>query len=386
VNYQAQTSSSTVTTPGEIFITNTGNNYTGITRFGLGTIHISDDRNAGAGGGWNFGGGTLSVEGDVTNSRHINFAGTSSTIKVAAGHTMTLNGPVTCFGDSSGAFSSSTVAFTKNGAGTLNLTSLANNLQGSVTVNQGTLLINGNLGASTASAGLIVNTGATLGGSGTIYRNTTINAGGTLSPGNSPGILTMWGTLTLSGAAAMNMQLNGPAAGSGYDQVVQIVQSGTSAASTVLGTAATLNLSLGFAPTQGSVFWLIRNENMLGAANMTTGNFAGLLEGVTVPLGVFGGVTYTGTISYKGDFATNNPASGSGNDVVIYNVHGCGTADFNCDGDVGTDADIEAFFACLAGTCPSAPCANTADFNGDGDIGTDADIEAFFRVLAGGSC
>jgi hypothetical protein len=64
----------------------------------------------------------------------------------------------------------------------------------------------------------------------------------------------------------------------------------------------------------------------------------------------------------------------------------CGSADFNCDGDIGTDADIEAFFACLAGSCPGAPCASTADFNGDGDIGTDADIEAFFRVLAGGSC
>ena len=64
----------------------------------------------------------------------------------------------------------------------------------------------------------------------------------------------------------------------------------------------------------------------------------------------------------------------------------CGTADFNCDGDIGTDSDITAFFACLAGSCPAAPCTNSADFNGDGDIGTDADIEAFFRVLAGGHC
>jgi hypothetical protein len=64
----------------------------------------------------------------------------------------------------------------------------------------------------------------------------------------------------------------------------------------------------------------------------------------------------------------------------------CGAADFNCDGDVGTDADIEAFFACLAGGCPPPPCTSTADFNGDGDVGTDTDIESFFRVLAGGSC
>jgi len=53
---------------------------------------------------------------------------------------------------------------------------------------------------------------------------------------------------------------------------------------------------------------------------------------------------------------------------------------------VGTDADIEAFFACLAGNCPPPPCTNSSDFNHDGDVGTDADIESFFRVLAGGPC
>ena len=59
------------------------------------------------------------------------------------------------------------------------------------------------------------------------------------------------------------------------------------------------------------------------------------------------------------------------------------TPDFDGDGAPATDADIEAFFLCLAGTC----CPRcTADFNADGDIGTDADIEAFFRVLAGGNC
>jgi hypothetical protein len=59
-------------------------------------------------------------------------------------------------------------------------------------------------------------------------------------------------------------------------------------------------------------------------------------------------------------------------------------ADFNNDGDVGTDADIDAFFRCLGGDC-CASCGS-ADYNGDGDLGTDADIEAFFRVLGGGAC
>jgi hypothetical protein len=60
------------------------------------------------------------------------------------------------------------------------------------------------------------------------------------------------------------------------------------------------------------------------------------------------------------------------------------SADFDNDGDAGTDADIEAFFACLAGNC--CPACGSADFNADGDVGTDADIESFFRVLAGQAC
>ncbi len=64
----------------------------------------------------------------------------------------------------------------------------------------------------------------------------------------------------------------------------------------------------------------------------------------------------------------------------------CGTADFDGNGDIGTDADIEAFFACLGGNCCDTCYAGGVDFDGDGDIGTDADIEAFFRILAGGPC
>jgi len=59
-------------------------------------------------------------------------------------------------------------------------------------------------------------------------------------------------------------------------------------------------------------------------------------------------------------------------------------ADYDGDLDVGTDADIAAFFACIGGSC--CPLCGSADFNGDGDTGTDLDIEAFFRVLGGGNC
>jgi hypothetical protein len=85
-----------------------------------------------------------------------------------------------------------------------------------------------------------------------------------------------------------------------------------------------------------------------------------------------------------GLFVPGTPTSVSG--AVIIPGSACGSADFNCDGDVGTDADIEAFFACVAGSCPLPPCLSSADFNGDGDVGTDLDIEVFFQVLGGGAC
>jgi len=70
----------------------------------------------------------------------------------------------------------------------------------------------------------------------------------------------------------------------------------------------------------------------------------------------------------------------------VANQCGCGSADYNGDGDFGTDLDIEIFFRCLGGDCPLICDIWCSDFNGDGDFGTDADIEAFFRVLAGGFC
>jgi hypothetical protein len=108
-----------------------------------------------------------------------------------------------------------------------------------------------------------------------------------------------------------------------------------------------------------------------------------------------GGRSNGGAYALQGTFGQHDAQASSANGryvlrsgywVPFITAPGCGSADFNCDGDVGTDADIEAFFACLAGNCPGAPCTSSADFNGDGDVATDADIEAFFGVLAGGSC
>jgi hypothetical protein len=96
-----------------------------------------------------------------------------------------------------------------------------------------------------------------------------------------------------------------------------------------------------------------------------------------------------GDLAAGGFFTTVGNPAGSGGVSANYVARWtcaptCGSADFNGDGDVGTDSDIAAFFSCLAGNC-CATCGS-ADFNADGDIGTDADIESFFRVLGGGNC
>ena len=111
-----------------------------------------------------------------------------------------------------------------------------------------------------------------------------------------------------------------------------------------------------------------------------TGVWAGLDAAWTAPAGTTSivlAVRNLNTQSFPNDFYLD--------DFSMERVP-CGSTDFDGDGDEGTDADIEAFFAVLAGgACPTGTCGSI-DFDGDGDEGTDADIEAFFRAIAGGDC
>jgi hypothetical protein len=112
----------------------------------------------------------------------------------------------------------------------------------------------------------------------------------------------------------------------------------------------------------------------------------GVNSNVTPPFpSVFGLLAWNDRLVVGGDFDTAGGTAASG--MAAWRgcpVGGHCSNDFNHDGDPNTDADIQAFFACLAGNC-CATC-DSADFDGDGDVATDADIEAFFRVLAGNPC
>ncbi|MEQ8854305.1 LamG-like jellyroll fold domain-containing protein [Gimesia sp.] len=157
---------------------------------------------------------------------------------------------------------------------------------GATNVQDGVLKVEGTL----ATSEVIVATGATLGGSGSISAPVTINADATLVPGSSPGILST-GDLTLDADADLNIEINGTTAGSEYDQI--------QVAGEIDLTGATLNISSSFTAAAGDQFLLIDNDDV----DAVTGNFAGLAEGTLFSFN--GNQVY---ITYQG---------GDGNDVVL---------------------------------------------------------------------
>lgn len=174
----------------------------------------------------------------------------------------------------------------KSGAGNLTL-SAVNNYTGTTSVNAGSLIINGSITSNTT-----VSSGATVGGTGTINaaNSLTVQSGGSVSPGTSPGILNA-GTVLFANGSLFNVEIDGTLEAGLQDQL-------NTTGNVTLGNA-TLNISLGFTPNVGDSFRIINN----GGAGPVGGTFNQLPEGasVTVDGNVF-------QISYTG---------GTGNDVVL---------------------------------------------------------------------
>jgi autotransporter-associated beta strand protein len=91
-----------------------------------------------------------------------------------------------------------------------------NTYTGATNVNAGTLLINGNNSAATGAVSVAA--GATLGGNGIIGGAVTFTGASFLSPGNSPGQLTM-PSLSLAAATTTTMELGGTTLGTLYDNI-----------------------------------------------------------------------------------------------------------------------------------------------------------------------
>ena len=164
--------------------------------------------------------------------------------------------------------------------------SLGNKAGSLVIPNGKRVLVNG----SFDSTGFVQVSG-TIGGKGSVG-TVTVLSGSVLSPGESPGQLKT-GNLVFNSGSYYAVELNGPTAGTDYDQIA--------VTGTVNLGGANLVLTAPYMPTNGQVFKIIDND---GTRDDVTGTFNGFTSKAR-PL-TSGPVNFT--ISYKG---------GDGNDVTL---------------------------------------------------------------------
>jgi autotransporter-associated beta strand protein len=168
-------------------------------------------------------------------------------------------------------------------------------LEGDNTYTSGTMVKGGTLivKGSQPASDVYVQTGATLGGLGTVGR--LFGQGGTISPGDSTasglGRLSVAGDATLTAATKLRFELFGTIAGTNYDQL--------NVTGNLAANQAMLQISMGFTGAVSNQYVIINHPT--GA---TSTLFAGLPEGgiVTANNGASFRISYTG---------------GDGNDTVL---------------------------------------------------------------------
>ena len=195
--------------------------------------------------------------------------------------------------------SANAISLLKIGAGT-QIFSGANTYTGTNSVTGGKLVVNGSLAASGSL--FSVNGTGTLGGTGTVSQVIAVN-GGSIAPGNSPGILNVT-NLSFDSSSTYSIDINGTTVGTDYDQL--------NVTGTVALNNATLAISATYTPANSDAFVIVNNDG----TDAITGTFNGLPEGSAVTInGVQKFITYVG---------------GTGNDVVL------GSPDIGVQQPVGT--------------------------------------------------
>lgn len=275
----------------------------GLTQAGGGSLTL----NAANGylGATNVTGGTLVLGIDNAIPSTSNVSITGSTLALG-GHSAAVASLALSNGTISGLGRLSAGNLTSGGTSSIGSTV---NISGGSTVTSGTLTFTGSgsisspititgaghvvYNSTAAPIGMItVATGTTLSGTGTVGA-VTVDTGGHVAPGNSPGTINT-GAFTLAGT--LDAEVNGVSA---YDQVN--VTGGVDL------NGSTLNFILGYAPTIGDSYKLINNDN----TDAVGGIFTGLPQAATFDT-TYDLTTYRFRVDYAGGLGAN--------DVVVTNV------------------------------------------------------------------
>ena len=274
ITFMSGTVSSAISGTGGVTKTSDGtvtlsgvNTYTGKTAVNGGTLVIADETSLGADPGESaadqlkLDGGTLQTTATFSiddANRGITLGDSGGTFSPDVSTNLTLANVI-----------AGTGALTKAGLGQLTLTN-ANSYSGITDIQEGTLALSGS-GSITNSSLISVASGATLDvtglsgglelaagqilmGTGEVTGILTVGAGSIITPGNSPGIITVNGDFTLIGT--YEAELGGTTPGTEYDQI--LVYGGD----VVFGSGSEIKLVPyplvgGFTPTAGDIFTLI---------------------------------------------------------------------------------------------------------------------------------
>jgi autotransporter-associated beta strand protein len=199
---------------------------------------------------------------ELTGAINANFSSGSSTNSIpmrldGGTATVTAGGELTLGGVISGG-----AGLGISGGGTLALEA-ANTYTGLTSISNpgATAVVDGTIGGAVQ-----VNSGAVLAGTGTVGSVT--STGGTISPGDSPGILNT-GSVTLDTNSTFVAKLDGTTAGTGYNQLI------ASGPINLGGSKLNASIGGGYTPALGDQLTIIHNTS----GSPITGGFANLPEG-----------------------------------------------------------------------------------------------------------
>ena len=177
-------------------------------------------------------------------------------------------------------------------------------VNGSITQTSGTLQLGEVETFRMTAARIDMAAGTTLGGMGTMFCD--LVGRGVLSPGNSPGRITVNGKVTMDTTTQSQFELGGSVAGTGYDQIVQTAA--VAGDSTTLAGELQLSTLYGYVPAYGT------SHRLIAAALLGSGRFAKVTghklsadrwlavtydaTGVSVTAALPGDATVNGTVNF----------------------------------------------------------------------------------------